>query len=729
MKHNSRKIIITLLTSLVIVPALVHFSFIQEAESVYAAPTVITTRSSQAYIDNYYASISNSLTGNTLKSSLESLLQNERSASFSYGSLQSSAFPYTDVDPNRPNGGYIVSFYSGTPVSGYSGMNKEHTWPDSHGGNRIENDPHVIRPTLTSENSSRGNQYYAEESINGWDPDTFGNPKYRGIAARIAFYGATIGHSEGLILEDVGRGQASGTGNRMGKLGDLLKWNLQYPIDQSEIIRNETLDISLNYNRNPFIDDVTLPCRIWGDTNDNTRNVCSSQSMELESLSLSPASVSLAKGTTQNITVTAQPSGASTSVIWSSSNNAVATVINGLLTAQNEGQATITATSTSNTSIKATMSVTVTPPQPPTSISVSPTTLSLPMGNVSTLNVTSSPSGTSNSVTWATSNSSVALVSNGVVSGIALGNATITATSTVNSNLVATCSVTIVEASSITKVDNYQNITEGNYFITVDSGSKYYLPMQTGGFTNGNSTITAFTDVGSINITNAWTFTGNGTNSWKISNNGYFLNSTTTNDGIGATASGISDYWVASQGSTSIMLKSNAGTRFLTAALSLSLSEWRGYGSANTNGTSNLILYRLGSGSSVPPTLESEEWAADFLNQTSLGCQNKSSVQLASVWNSVKTNYLAISEAAKMIISTATPNAFGSDVENALARYIDIVSKYDLEAFMSGVQTQSNSFPTPMIAEENMVFLLVFLAIIFLAGTMIFALTRKSKKH
>ncbi|NCA96313.1 MAG: hypothetical protein EOM74_04965, partial [Methanomicrobia archaeon] len=332
MKHNHKKIIITILTSLVIVPALVHFSFIQEAESVYAAPTVITTRSSQTYIDNYYASISDSLTGNTLKSSLESLLQNERSASFSYGSLQSSAFPYTDVDPNRPNGGYIVSFYSGTPVSGYSGMNKEHTWPDSHGGNRIENDPHVIRPTLTSENSSRGNQYYAEESINGWDPDTFGNPKYRGIAARIAFYGATIGHSEGLILEDVGRGQASGTGNRMGKLGDLLKWNLQYPIDKSEIIRNETLDISLNYNRNPFIDDVTLPCRIWGDTNDNTRNVCSSQSMELESLSLSPASVSLAKGTTQNITVTAQPSGASTSVIWSSSNNVVATVINGLLT-------------------------------------------------------------------------------------------------------------------------------------------------------------------------------------------------------------------------------------------------------------------------------------------------------------------------------------------------------------------------------------------------------------
>lgn len=50
----------------------------------------------------------------------------------------------------------------------------------------------------------------------------------------------------------------------MGKLGDLLKWNFQYPVDQTEIIRNETLDLSLDYNRNPFIDDPSLACRIWG---------------------------------------------------------------------------------------------------------------------------------------------------------------------------------------------------------------------------------------------------------------------------------------------------------------------------------------------------------------------------------------------------------------------------------------------------------------------------------
>ena len=254
MSKNAFKLSITLLLGLLTLPSLSH-SQNQGVNKVSAAPTVITARSSQSYIDNYYSSVNLSSTGDSLKNALATLLKAERNASFSYGSHQSTAFPYTDVDPERPNDGYIVSFYSGTPVKGYSGMNKEHTWPDSHGGNKIESDPHVIRPTLTSENSARGNMYYAEPPNAGWDPASFNNPKYRGISARIIFYGATIGASSGLILEDVGRGQASGTGNKMGKLGDLLKWNLAYPVDQTEIIRNETLDISLNYNRNPFIDE------------------------------------------------------------------------------------------------------------------------------------------------------------------------------------------------------------------------------------------------------------------------------------------------------------------------------------------------------------------------------------------------------------------------------------------------------------------------------------------
>ena len=118
-------------------------------------------------------------------------------------------------------------------------MNKEHTWPNSHGGNKVENDPHVIRPTLESE------ILIVETNITQNHPQTDGilpllKSKASRISARIIFYAATVGKSSGLVLEDVGRTQGTGTGNRMGKLGDLLKWNLEYPVDQSEYSKRNT---------------------------------------------------------------------------------------------------------------------------------------------------------------------------------------------------------------------------------------------------------------------------------------------------------------------------------------------------------------------------------------------------------------------------------------------------------------------------------------------------------
>ncbi len=68
----------------------------------------------------------------------------------------------------------------------------------------------------------------------------------------------------------------------MGKLSNFLKWNLEYPIDETEILRNEVLSgtrkvkgKSFSFNRNPFIDDWSLPCRILGNTNSETLKVCS----------------------------------------------------------------------------------------------------------------------------------------------------------------------------------------------------------------------------------------------------------------------------------------------------------------------------------------------------------------------------------------------------------------------------------------------------------------------
>ena len=168
----------------------------------------------------------------------------------------------------------ITTFYSGKNNSGTSGLNREHVWPDSRGGNLVEADIHMPRPTLTSENGSRGNSFYVEgkcKSSGGWDPamEDFGKESYRGDSARIIFYCAIA--STQLRLVDK---EDDNTGNKtMGKLSDLLKWNLEYPVLEREMTRNDGAE-SLQGNRNPFIDHPEYACKIWGTTNSATRQIC-----------------------------------------------------------------------------------------------------------------------------------------------------------------------------------------------------------------------------------------------------------------------------------------------------------------------------------------------------------------------------------------------------------------------------------------------------------------------
>ncbi len=79
-----------------------------------------------------------------------------------------------------------------------------------------------------------------------------------------------------------------------------------------------------------------------------------------------------------------------------------------------------------------------------TSVSVSPTSASVKAGATTTLSATVSPSNATNkTVTWTSSNTSVAKVSNGVVTGVAKGTATITATS--NNGKTAKATITVTE--------------------------------------------------------------------------------------------------------------------------------------------------------------------------------------------------------------------------------------------------------------------------------------------
>lgn len=224
--------------------------------------------------EHYYDGISESLRGEQLKIALYNLLESTYHPTVSGYKNLWTIFPKSDADPKNPNSGKIVSFYSGK-LSTKSNMNKEHVWPKSRGGAIIEGDAHMIRPTIVAENSDRGNDFYNEGG--SWDPASFNNPKYRGIAARICFYAAVKKMNNLTLVDKSTDGTISTTKGTMGKLSTLLKWNLQYGIDETEILRNDVLRNQFKYCRNPFIDKPEYACRIWGDTNATTKQICSGQ--------------------------------------------------------------------------------------------------------------------------------------------------------------------------------------------------------------------------------------------------------------------------------------------------------------------------------------------------------------------------------------------------------------------------------------------------------------------
>ena len=225
--------------------------------------------------ESYYAGISNSLTGDQLKNALHKLNGDMRKSTCGYDGMKTQA-PYTDADPN--GSGRIVSFYSRTLVGPQwdraETWNREHVWPDSHGGGKVDNDAHMVRPCSTKDNGSRGNDFYATDV---YDPGELGYPNYRGIASRIIFYCAIADTS--LSILDANTGGSS----QMGKLSDMLKWNLEYlpskdanadlelKVEQS---RNEYIANTLQGNRNPFIDHPSYACKIWGNANADAKKYC-----------------------------------------------------------------------------------------------------------------------------------------------------------------------------------------------------------------------------------------------------------------------------------------------------------------------------------------------------------------------------------------------------------------------------------------------------------------------
>jgi uncharacterized protein YjdB len=168
------------------------------------------------------------------------------------------------------------------------------------------------------------------------------------------------------------------------------------------------------------------------------------------SVTLSPATATLAVGASQQLTATVSPSNASNKAVsYTSSNTAVATVNSaGLVTAVAGGTATITVTTQSGSK---TASSTITVVVPVASVALSPATATLAVGATQQLTATVSPSNASNkAVSYASSNTAVATVNSaGLVTAVASGTATITVTTQDGAKTASSTITVVVPVASV----------------------------------------------------------------------------------------------------------------------------------------------------------------------------------------------------------------------------------------------------------------------------------------
>lgn len=182
----------------------------------------------------------------------------------------------------------------------------------------------------------------------------------------------------------------------------------------------------------------------------------------VEAITLSESEVKLLKDETFELTVNLMPLVAeATSTVWTSSNENVATVADGVITAVGKGTATITVTI--DGTLTETCKVTVTVPV--TGITINKESVELAEGETITLTATVEPSDANNkSFTWASEDKTIATVSTaGKVKAIKAGTTTITAT-TADGGFVASCTI-IVKGTGLDD-------------IYVEKAEKFYLNGQ-----------------------------------------------------------------------------------------------------------------------------------------------------------------------------------------------------------------------------------------------------------
>jgi endonuclease I len=224
----------------------------------------------------YYNGISPSLSGEALKNALDLLISSNVSVGYDWWRFESADESLTETNKVitiYPRRNYLKTAH----VSGNQGAtwNREHTYPQSKISGAAVNDNHHIFADDWKTNGARSNYRFGLVSLtennrvkdsSGLNTDNFEgggfflpNDTAKGEVARATLYMNTY---YGYTLE--GNFQTS-------ELAVL--WALQYPPTNRDMQRNNRVYTNQG-NRNPYVDDTSYICLVYGMTSVATRQAC-----------------------------------------------------------------------------------------------------------------------------------------------------------------------------------------------------------------------------------------------------------------------------------------------------------------------------------------------------------------------------------------------------------------------------------------------------------------------
>lgn len=194
----------------------------------------------------------------------------------------------------------------------------------------------------------------------------------------------------------------------------------------------------------------------------------------VKELTLDKQSVNLSIGQTDRLTVNVSPTGVDPELIWESSNEKIASVLNdGVVTAKEPGKATISVYVKEQKSIKATCEyIVVESDVDMTSLKINEDVVRLKPGGEQRLTVSFEPVNQTESISFESSDESIAKVSpRGKVDALKVGEVTITAKSE-RTGLSATSTVIVVKNLTDTKVGGGEYVSSQNASHEQGIGSK-----------------------------------------------------------------------------------------------------------------------------------------------------------------------------------------------------------------------------------------------------------------